>query len=180
MGLAEIARQLPQVGRGADRFDLRHVGVFEACREEGGDRAAFTTCPTPRRETSRPLPSTSKPAFSPGSGQCVLNRSCDASRRTCDALPPACLDGQLPSIDDSGCWGPCLAPSECREVTSCADCANDLCVEFEGPRITARCRARNVPCEQGSYCQCLQPCGNGSFSCSENGDRISCTCLTCG
>lgn len=111
-------------------------------------------------------------------GQCILDRSCNAVRRTCDSLPPACPDGQVPSIDDSGCWGPCLAPTECREVTSCADCANDLCVE-SGQRIITTCRARSF-CEEGSYCQCLEPCGAGAVACSEDEGRVSCTCITCG
>jgi hypothetical protein len=38
--------------------------------------------------------------------------SCDGRRVLCDALPPACGMGELPSVEGS-CWGPCIPATRC-------------------------------------------------------------------
>jgi hypothetical protein len=48
------------------------------------------------------------------SGRCVLNRSCDRAQVTCDSAPPECEPGMIPSVVD-GCYGPCVASTECRD-----------------------------------------------------------------
>jgi hypothetical protein len=110
-------------------------------------------------------------------GRCTLAVSCDARRVTCDALPPACT-GQVPSVGDDGCWGPCVTPSECSDVTDCNACGDDLCVKFPNVGgITFRCIPPRAECEPGSLCECLAPCGG--FGCSEENGEVGCYCVAC-
>jgi hypothetical protein len=52
-------------------------------------------------------------------------RSCDASRVTCDAVPPRCRIGDAPSVVGS-CWGPCVRANTC----TCA--ADEECPSIPG------------------------------------------------
>ena len=111
-------------------------------------------------------------------GRCTLATSCDERRAVCKSLAPKCPPGETVSVTEFGCWGPCIAPTECSDVTDCAACGDALCVKF--PNVggtTIRCVARQAQCEGGDWCGCLKPCG--SFGCNEQKGEISCYCPTC-
>ena len=111
-------------------------------------------------------------------GRCTLATSCDQRRARCKSLPPSCPAGEAVSVTELGCWGPCIAATECSEVTDCDACGDAQCVKF--PNIggtTIRCVARQAGCEAGSSCQCLAPCGN--FGCAEQNGAVSCFCAGC-
>jgi hypothetical protein len=112
-------------------------------------------------------------------GRCVIARSCDLSRVTCEAVQPTCPSGTIPSVDGS-CFGPCLQPTQCSDVTNCADCgSSDVCVRHSAQLDSTGCVAPSQGCQAGSYCDCLGAC-MGSFSaCSENEERVTCSCLAC-
>ncbi len=64
---------------------------------------------------------------------------CDHGKVLCNALPPLCEAGTVPSVVN-GCWGPCVLVTECKSVTSCSDCAAPLqtCVNVQhqtGPTL---------------------------------------------
>jgi hypothetical protein len=112
-------------------------------------------------------------------GRCVLARSCDRSQVTCRAAPPPCDGGTIPSVL-AGCWGPCLAPTECRNVTGCDDCGIDaVCVNDE---LLAPTSGSNIGCvapggcSVGDYCKCLGAC---SVSCNETANQVNCYCPQC-
>jgi hypothetical protein len=52
-------------------------------------------------------------------GRCVIDRSCNQSRALCSSPPEPCPGGQVRSVTENGCWGPCMPPTECRDVTDC-------------------------------------------------------------
>src|SRR6187431_30482 len=111
-------------------------------------------------------------------GRCTLATSCDQRRSRCKSLPPSCPAGETASVTELGCWGPCVAATECSEVSNCAACGEAQCVKF--PNIggtTIRCVARQAGCEAGKLCQCLSPCGN--FGCAEQNGEVSCFCAGC-
>lgn len=43
---------------------------------------------------------------------------CDESHALCDAIPPICPAGQVPSVV-GGCWGPCVPTSSCTDTGDC-------------------------------------------------------------
>jgi hypothetical protein len=49
---------------------------------------------------------------------CVELADCDGNNAMCDAIPPSCDTGLVPSVVD-GCWGPCVAPEQCAHVNQC-------------------------------------------------------------
>jgi hypothetical protein len=107
-------------------------------------------------------------------GRCVLARSCDAGRVVCRAAPPTCSEGTVPSVVDD-CWGPCIPPTECANVGSCADCGDAFCVEFQGMVTTFNCVTRVQACDRENYCECLGVCGE----CSATDDAVACPCGGC-
>jgi len=112
-------------------------------------------------------------------GRCVIDRSCDHSRVTCDSLPEPCPEGQMRSLSESGCYGPCLAPTECRDVTDCASCGDAVCV-IEEPQIRSfGCVRPPDSCAKGSYCECLDACPASGFVCDEQDDAVHCPCPVC-
>jgi hypothetical protein len=113
-------------------------------------------------------------------GRCVFARSCDLSEVACQIVTPACPVGEIPSVDGS-CYGPCLPPTECARVTSCADCASSsVCVRYEADLTQFQgCVAPKEDCLAGSYCDCLDACVRPVSGCSEQEGRVSCVCLAC-
>jgi hypothetical protein len=111
-------------------------------------------------------------------GRCVFDRSCDSKEVTCETVTPACEEGTIPSVLGT-CWGPCLPPTECSEVTSCADCADSVCVENETQLPTTGCVVPDQGCSGGSYCQCLGACMAGFSLCSEDQSGVTCSCPNC-
>lgn len=61
----------------------------------------------------------------PGTCRSASMGSCDASRVTCDTVPPRCRIGQAPSVVGS-CWGPCVRANTC----TCA--ADEECPSIPG------------------------------------------------
>lgn len=41
-----------------------------------------------------------------------LEPNCDPSDVVCDGLPPACAEGEAPTVE-SGCWGECIRAMDC-------------------------------------------------------------------
>jgi hypothetical protein len=111
-------------------------------------------------------------------GRCVIDRSCNLDRVTCDDTAPSCDDGEVASVTDAGCYGPCLPPSECSDVTSCAACgAGEVCVNVQAQIFTYGCVKPGASCTKGNYCECLDACA-GSI-CAETDDSVQCVCLGC-
>jgi hypothetical protein len=111
-------------------------------------------------------------------GRCTLAASCDALGVTCNGPPPTCPLGQAPSVTENGCWGPCLAATECSGVTDCDACGDAHCVKFSNVGGTSvRCIDRQAQCETGNLCECLSPCGD--FGCGEQNGEVGCFCLGC-
>jgi hypothetical protein len=111
-------------------------------------------------------------------GRCTLATDCGGEATLCDSPPPTCPAGQTPSRTEDGCWGPCVAATECSLVEDCGACGDAHCVEF--PNVggtTIRCIARQQECEVGNLCECLQPCGD--FGCGEQDGEVGCFCPAC-
>lgn len=106
-------------------------------------------------------------------GRCVFGRSRDYSA-VCLSLPPECPEGTVVSVA-GGCWGPCLPPTECRNVQSRDACGDAFCVEFQAQRSSFHCVTRVEECERDNYCACLGVCGE----CTEADDTVACPCLVC-
>jgi hypothetical protein len=113
-------------------------------------------------------------------GRCVVDRSCNHAQATCNSDPEPCPDGQLRSVTENGCWGPCLATTECRDVTNCASCGDAVCTVFEGLGATYGCVAPDASCTKGNYCECLDACSqSAAYECVEVDDAVRCVCPVC-
>jgi hypothetical protein len=109
-------------------------------------------------------------------GRCVIARSCDTSGVTCPALPPMCAEGTVPSVVGD-CFGPCLPPTECLRVESCADCGDALCFVFEALPSSHYCIERDDDCNSSeNYCGCL---GIDCNVCSATDPSVTCACVVC-
>jgi hypothetical protein len=107
--------------------------------------------------------------------RCVLNLSCVRSEVTCRAAEPECDAGKVPSVID-GCWGPCVAPSQCFNVDNCADCAEgEVCVEQRDSFPLTQCVEVSSACAQKPTCECVDAC---FAQCSEE-NGVSCYCINC-
>jgi len=109
-------------------------------------------------------------------GRCTLANSCDTRGVSCKSLPPTCPKGETASVG-KGCWGPCIAVTECADVTDCNDCGDAQCITFSDFGESFHCVARKAQCEVGNLCECLSPCGN--FACSEQNGEVGCFCPAC-
>jgi hypothetical protein len=49
---------------------------------------------------------------------CAELVDCDESNAMCDAMPPICDDGLVPSVVN-GCWGACVSPEQCAPKNQC-------------------------------------------------------------
>jgi hypothetical protein len=111
-------------------------------------------------------------------GRCVIDRSCNRSAVTCTEAPMPCPNGEVRSVRE-GCFGPCLPPTECRDVTACSDCGDDVCV-IEEPQIPRTgCVRPPDSCTKGDYCDCLDACPPSGFVCMEEDDAVHCPCPVC-
>ncbi len=109
-------------------------------------------------------------------GQCVLSVSCyfpPLQPVTC-GQKPSCPSGQVPSAP-GGCYGPCIAATECLQVTSCADCAapDQMCVFEQGAAGIAHCLEKPASCFGVPNCACMVELCNG-LPCAEIENGISC------
>jgi hypothetical protein len=110
-------------------------------------------------------------------GRCVIDRSCNHALATCDETPEPCPDGHVRHLED-GCFGGCLAPTECRDVTDCTSCGSSVCV-IEEPQIRTVGCVDPGDCAKGSYCDCLDACPPAGFVCIEEDDAVHCPCPVC-
>lgn len=112
-------------------------------------------------------------------GRCVIDRSCDLGRITCNEPSEPCAAGLVGSVTEDGCHGPCLPPTECRDVTNCSSCGDAVCV-IEEPQIASfGCVRPADSCTKGSYCDCLGACPTSGFECMEADDAVHCPCPVC-
>ena len=118
-------------------------------------------------------------------GVCETERlSCDQVKVACDALPPACPEGQLPTTTPA-CWtGKCVPAEFCDVVPDCTFCPdNKLCVVniAFGPS-QATCEPIPAGCSDDPDCACagdlvcLEPFG---FCAEQDGPVIHCECINC-
>ena len=108
--------------------------------------------------------------------RCVLGLSCNASMATCAAMQPSCASGLIPSVVE-GCWGPCIHPTECRDVTDCEACAaGSSCVTQSLFMPSTHCVSVSAACEAAPSCECVDAC---SQACSDVGGKVDCFCPAC-
>jgi hypothetical protein len=112
-------------------------------------------------------------------GRCVLNRSCDHTEAMCATPPEPCPAGQIRSLNDADCWGECLAVTECREVTDCSSCGDNVCVTSAAQLPYHACVTPVPGCTKGNYCACLGACAMNGFECLEADDQVVCPCPVC-
>ncbi len=92
-------------------------------------------------------------------GKCVVGFDCDAGQVFCNALPPVCEAGSVPSVN-GGCWGPCVPATQCASVPSCLDCVGPLttCVSIDTQGAesgTHHCVDVPKGCEGNPTCSCM-------------------------
>jgi hypothetical protein len=91
-------------------------------------------------------------------GRCVPLIDC-SSPVFCNALPPDCNVGEVPSVV-GGCWGACVPATECPSVPSCEACTGPLttCVTIDfsgGDGVTRHCVSIPKGCEGTPTCACM-------------------------
>lgn len=116
-------------------------------------------------------------------GSCELAPlPCNPLEVACDALPPVCPDGMLPSIDGA-CWSGLCVPAElCDVVSDCSDCPEDeACVQFVSHAPVTRCTPIPPACEGVPSCGCMgaDVCEAPFDICNDIDGAISCGCPVC-
>ena len=116
-------------------------------------------------------------------GQCTVARDCDASKVLCNALPPTCPAGQVPSVH-SGCWGECVPTTSCSFVGTCFECGpGTACVVTDDQAGGQHhCVTPPAGCSQGCACLADKACIAPYTSCSDgikDGSAVHCGCPTC-
>ncbi len=115
-------------------------------------------------------------------GQCIKGFKCDGSQVLCNALPPLCEGGEVPSVDQ-GCWGPCVPAVQCASVANCSECPGGTsCVVNQAFTSSAHCV--NVPAGCTADCTCLGKAAcTGEFdACVDkvnDGSAVHCECTAC-
>lgn len=112
------------------------------------------------------------------SGLCEFAQVRCLDQVACDAKPPACPPGTIPSVDGA-CWGPCVEPVYCIDVTCNPDEVGGCgpgwtCVEHQAG--AAHCELLPAACGGVASCACLEPffsefCGG---PCGDDGGKILC------
>jgi hypothetical protein len=116
-------------------------------------------------------------------GSCELDDlSCNPAFVACDALPPDCEPGTLPSIAD-GCWtGLCVPAEVCDVVPDCSACPEDeVCIALvaEGP-AGFFCSPIAPDCDGAPSCDCLPlVCPDMFSACIDGVEGIECQCPNC-
>lgn len=120
-------------------------------------------------------------------GRCVAGFNCDASTVVCGGPTPSCAPGEVPTVNPSGtCYsGGCVPATQCKRVTSCADCSADqACVNnvtFQGNQ--AHCVTIPTTCQGTATCACLgaSSCVSPYTICADfSGLKgIACGCPSC-
>lgn len=121
-------------------------------------------------------------------GHCQLAKvACNGTYLSCDALPPDCPDGTLPSVDeDADCWtGACVPAEACDVVPGCSDCdAGEVCVQT-ATQIGAfySCWPVDPACGGAPSCGCMGEVCTSPFVCGDGGlgpAELGCVCPVCG
>ncbi len=116
-------------------------------------------------------------------GSCELDAlSCNPLLVACDALPPDCDPGFLPSVGRS-CWtGDCVPAEVCDVVPDCAACPEDeTCIALvaKGPAGFI-CSPIAPECAGTPSCACLpQVCPEMFSACIDGADGVQCECPNC-
>jgi hypothetical protein len=109
--------------------------------------------------------------------------ACNPVIVTCDSLPPACPDGQIASVADNGCWGPCVPAEVCDVVPDCSVCADDETCVRRDTQLGAEylCEPIAAACAGVPACDCMDPCTE-PYICADGGDlgmELTCSCPNC-
>jgi len=105
-------------------------------------------------------------------GRCVLDLDCNQTHATCGLVPTDCPVGQTATVTGDCYDGGCSVNSECREVTSCADCTGDDCASVAGMPQTFHCLGLADACGGAVICACLpDTCGG---ACTDTTTGIDC------
>lgn len=118
-------------------------------------------------------------------GVCETERlSCDQVKVACDALPPACPEGQLPTTTPA-CWtGKCVPAEFCDVIPDCSFCPDGhLCVQniARGPNQPT-CEPLPPGCGPDPDCACAGDlvCQDPFTLCVEqDGPVLHCECINC-
>ena len=109
-------------------------------------------------------------------GQCIVGVDCDPADVFCNALPPNCEAGMVPSVVD-GCWGDCIDATQCLTVSDCDVCtgAGQLCVNQTYTDSEYHCVEAPAACDGDLSTSCLCPllCPNWNF-CNMQSDHLQC------
>lgn len=118
-------------------------------------------------------------------GTCVTEKViCDPLKVSCDAKPPACPMGQLPTVKDK-CWsGQCVPATSCDIVTDCNLCPdNFMCVYMDAQiPMPPTCEPIPAQCDAQIDCECAgkEVCVDQFNSCSKIKDNeLHCACPAC-
>ncbi|MCE7893496.1 MAG: hypothetical protein DYH12_27970 [Sorangiineae bacterium PRO1] len=121
-------------------------------------------------------------------GQCIVGYACQPTQVFCNALPPTCPKGEVPSVL-GGCWGPCVPAVQCAGVSSCTQCTGALttCVAYDlqGGDVGggAHCVAIPKGCEGTPTCSCMgaSACHSPYSACTDLSGvpGMSCSCPNC-
>lgn len=97
-----------------------------------------------------------QPATVCRAGQCVVDADCNQAHAICKSLPPVCPPGKTPIVVN-GCWGGCIAVSECGEVGSCTQCqSGQACVNTNTMMIPGKhCVDPPASCNGQISCECM-------------------------
>ncbi|CAN96284.1 hypothetical protein predicted by Glimmer/Critica [Sorangium cellulosum So ce56] len=113
-------------------------------------------------------------------GRCTVatSHNCSPLFAECDALPPECPEGTLPSVADNRCWtGQCVPIELCGFRPDCTGCDDDH-VCFRGFNDAAGtpyyCQPRPLACEGQVTCACASAlCSSLGFqSCTDADDGV--------
>ena len=114
-------------------------------------------------------------------GQCVKGFDC-SSPVLCNALPPTCVAGKVPSVA-GGCWGPCVPATECASVPNCESCPKTTaCVVKSSLSSTYHCVNVKKGCALDCTCLGKMACVGDHDICSDaakNGAAVTCACPNC-
>lgn len=116
-------------------------------------------------------------------GSCELAPlPCNPFEVACDALPPECPEGMLPTIEGA-CWsGLCVPAALCDVVPDCAACPEDeACVQFVSQLPVTRCSPIPPACDGVPSCGCMgdDVCESPFDLCNDIDGAISCDCPVC-
>jgi len=116
-------------------------------------------------------------------GHCAVGFDCDAPKVLCNALPPQCEAGEVPSVNNL-CWGPCVPASQCAFVPNCSNCDPKMytCVTDVGWVFEHHCVPTPQACKNDLSCECMQNavCLPPFDHCSASPtDGVFCECTNC-